>query len=147
MADHSYKRYDYQYGSEAPKYPYMPYGVPNEKPDFTPLKRPKPKKRSKEDIIFGLKMTTCGLLLFAGAFSFVHVTSNLAIKQRELKLINAEIRETQSTINSVRATIATNLNLEHIQTVAEEKLNLSEPLPHQVVYITTAQESYTRYIE
>ena len=79
--------------------------------------------------------------------SFVHVTSNLAIKQRELKLINAEIRETQSTINSVRATIATNLNLEHIQTVAEEKLNMSEPLPHQVVYITTAQESYTRYNE
>lgn len=147
MADNPYKRYEYQYGSEAPKYPQMPYTAPNEKPDFTPLKRPKPQKRSKENIIFGVKMTACGALLFMGAFSFVHVTSNLAIKQRELKMISAEIRETQSMINSVGATIATNLNLEHIQTVAEEKLNMSEPLPHQVVYISTAQESYTRYNE
>lgn len=147
MADHSYRRYDYQYGSEAPKYPYRPYNLPKEEPDFTPLKRPRPKKRSKEDIIFGIKLTACGLLVFVGAFSFVHVTSKLALKQRELKVINKELRETQSMINSVRATIATNLNLEHIQKVAEEKLNMSEPLPHQVVYISTAQESYTRYNE
>lgn len=147
MADYSYKRYDYQYGTEAPKYPQTPYGLPHEKPDFTPLKRPKPQKRSKEDIIFASKLTACGMLLFIGAFAFVHVTSTLAIKQRELKLVNAEIRETQSAINSVQATIAANLNLEHIQTVAEEKLNMSEPLPHQVVYITTAQESYTLYNE
>lgn len=147
MGEYSYKRYNYQYGTEAPKYPQSPYGVPSEKPDFTPLKRPKPQKRSKEEIVFIMKMTTCGIILFFGAFSFVHVTSTLARRQRELKLVNTEIRETQSAINSLQATIASNLNLEHIQKVAEEKLNMSEPLPHQVVYITTMQESYTLYNE
>lgn len=147
MGEYSYKRYDYQYGTEAPKYPQNPYSEPRERPDFTPLKRPKPQKRSKEEIIFMMKITGCGVLLFLGAFSFVHLTSTLARKQRALKLVNTEIRETQSAINSLQATIAANLNLEYIQQVAEEKLNMTEPLPHQVVYITTMQESYTLYNE
>ena len=92
-------------------------------------------------------MSVCGLVLFVGAFCFVSVTSDLAIKQRELKLINTELRETQSAINSVQATIAANLNLEHIQQVAKEQLNMSEPLPHQVVYLSLDQESYTVYDE
>ena len=147
MADYPNRRYHYQYGSEAPNYVDSPYRLPETKPDFTPLKRPKPRKRSKEDINFGCKMSLCGLVLFAGAFCFVSVTSNLSIKQRELKLINTELRETQSAINSVQATIAANLNLEHIQQVAKEQLNMSEPLPHQVVYLSLDQESYTVYDE
>ncbi|MDA3732466.1 hypothetical protein PBV87_13315 [Niameybacter massiliensis] len=147
MADYPKRRYHYQYGSEAPNYLDSPYRLPETKPDSTPLKRPKPQKRSKEDIIFGCKMSVCGLVLFVGAFCFVSVTSDLAIKQRELKLINTELRETQSAINSVQATIAANLNLEHIQQVAKEQLNMSEPLPHQVVYLSLDQESYTVYDE
>lgn len=148
MADYPHKRYNhYQYGSEAPNYLDSPYRLPETKPDFTPLKRPKPQKRSKEDIIFGCKMSLCGMILFASAFSFVNVTSSLSIKQRELKLVNDQIRETESAINGVQATIAANLNLEHIQQVAKEQLNMSEPLPHQVVYLTLTQESYTLYNE
>ena len=94
-----------------------------------------------------MKLTACGLVLFSAALSFVHLTSELSTKQRELRQVTSLVRETQSAINSVQAIIASNLDLEAIQKVAQEELGMAEPLAHQVVYLELPQESYTVYHE
>ncbi|MGL5677289.1 MAG: hypothetical protein ACRDDX_12800 [Cellulosilyticaceae bacterium] len=146
MAVNNVKNYSYQYGTEAPKYP---YGVPNhtETPDFQPLRRPSKKSKPKVDIAHVIKLTTCGAALFIAAISFVHLTSELATKQRRLEQITSQIRETQSAINSMQAIIASQLDLDAIQKVAQTQLGMAEPLPHQVVYLELPQESYTVYNE
>lgn len=137
-------RYNYQYGTEAPKYPYpTPQTTPT--PDFTPLRRPKTQPRKKLDIGYTMKLTLCGGLVFAACIGFVRQTSVLSAKQSELKAVTSQIRETQSNINNVEAIIATQLDLEQIQSIAKSELHMSEPLPHQIVYLSLPQESYTTY--
>lgn len=140
-------RYGYQFGSEAYKYNATPYSLPDGWQEQEPLTRRKPKPNKKEDILFYSKMGICGLLLFGGAISFVYLTAQLTIKQNELKQITADLRDTKSLINSVESSIATNLNLERIQYIASTQLDMSEPLPHQVVYIDFPKESHTVYGE
>lgn len=144
MAVQNVRNYSYQYGTEAPKYPYnVPH--PTQTPEFEPLRRPKKKAKPKLDIAYAIQMTTCGILVFGAALAFVHLTSNLSEKQRALKAITTEIRETESAINSTQAIIASHLDLEAIQEIAQKELGMSEPLPHQVVYLELPQESYTVY--
>lgn len=149
MANQGYRNYNYQYGTEAPKYPNMPYQNPygEETPNEAPLRRHKQTPKPKRDLAFTLQLTACSFLVFTAAFSFVHLCATLSVKQNELKQVSTQIRETQSSINSVKAIIAANLDLEHIQNVATTQLQMSEPLPHQVVYIELPEQSYTIYNE
>ncbi|MEG0012634.1 MAG: hypothetical protein RR618_03795 [Cellulosilyticaceae bacterium] len=138
-------RYGYQYGSEAYKSSAVPYPLPRQ--EEPPLTRRRTQPNKKEAIFFNLKMGICGLILFGAAFSFVYVSAQLTIKQNELKAINTELRDTKSAINSIESTIASTLNLEYIQYIASTQLDMSEPLPHQVVYIELPKESHTVYNE
>lgn len=138
-------RYGYQYGSEAYKNHAVPYPLPRQ--EEPPLTRKRNHTNKKQEIFFNLKMGICGLILFGAAFSFVYVSAQLTIKQNELKVINTELRDTKSAINSIESTIAATLNLEYIQYIAATQLDMSEPLPHQVVYIELPKESHTVYNE
>lgn len=140
MAEPSKMSYRYQYGAAAPKYPYT-----SPTPDFTPIRRPKQQPKPKTDLGYIAKLVCCGTIVFTACIAFVKQTSILQARQRELRTVTSQVRETQSAINNVEAIIASRLDLDHIQNVAKTKLNMSEPLPHQVVYITLPQESYTVY--
>ena len=144
MAVPEMNRYNYQYGTEAPQYPYQ-VPTPEQSPSFEPLRRPQTQPKTKIDVFYTIKMALCGSILFASALSFVHLTSELSERQRELRQVTTQVRETQSMINSVQAIIASHLDLESIQTIAQEQLGMAEPLPHQVVYLELPQESYTIY--
>lgn len=149
MAEKSRTSYGYQYGSEATKYGAYVQSLPKQKPgqDQEPLKRPRVTPYKKIDWAFGAKLCIGGGLLFAVTFGFVHKTSALSARQSQLKVINTEIREVKSSINNLEAVIASSLNLDYIQQLAATKLGMSEPLPHQIVYIELPKESYTVYNE
>lgn len=143
MANKPIKPYRYQYGSEAKNYQTTPYKLPKETQE--PLKRPRVQACPKVEWAFALKMISCSALVFIGALSFVYLSSILSSKQIQLKRMTTELRDTQSNISHLEATIASKLNLEHIQYVAYTQLNMSEPLPHQIVYIEIPKESHTIY--
>lgn len=145
MANKPGSQHRYQYGSEAYKYNSVPYQIPQDVQQ--PLTRKHIKQKNRENLAFNLKMGICGLILFGAAISFVYVSAQLSIKQNELKIINTQLRDTKSAINSIQSTIASTLNLEYIQYMASTQLNMSEPLPHQVVYIELPKESHTVYNE
>lgn len=145
MANKPQGKYSYQYGSEAYKYNTVNYPLPQQPEQ--PLTRKNRQVDKKENLFFNIKMGICGLVLFGAAFSFVYVSAQLTIKQNELKVINTQLRDTKSAINSIESTIASTLNLGYIQHIASTQLNMSEPLPHQVVYIELPKESHTVYGE
>lgn len=146
MANKPGNRYRYQYGSEAYKYNIQAYPASHEEQEQT-LSRKHIQKQKKENLLFNIKMGICGVVLFGAAISFVYISAQLSIKQNELKTINTQLRDTKSAINSIQSTIASTLNLEYIQYMASTQLNMSEPLPHQVVYIELPKENYTVYNE
>ncbi|MHC1747404.1 MAG: hypothetical protein AB9856_03325 [Cellulosilyticaceae bacterium] len=137
--------YRYLYGTEAPSYTNYPQQTPAYEP--TPSAAPAKKTKSKVDWVFGFRLSLCGILLFASTFSFVYTYSILSSKQRELKNLKIELREAKSDISSTEAIIAEALNLDYIRQRAQSELKMSEPLPHQVVYIDFPKESYTTYGE
>ena len=143
MAPKRYQDSSYQYGTEAPKYPYKTRSTPGEGQD----KKTVTKKHSRYDWVFISVLGTCFSIVFLSAFAFVALSSNLSEQQEILQDINTQIRETQSSINSTQAIIASHLDLTYIQKVATEQLQMAEPLPHQVVYIQLSEESYTVYDE
>lgn len=150
MAEKPRTSYGYQYGSEATKYgAYRHNAVPKQTPryDEEPLKRPRVTPYRKVDWGFGLQLIIGGSFLFVVTFWFVHQCSALSSRQSQLKVINAEIREVKSSINNLESIIASSLNLDHIQEQAATQLGMSEPLPHQIVYIELPKESYTVYNE
>lgn len=142
---HASSDYRYLYGTEAPNYTNYPQQRPTYEP--TPSVAPAKAPKQKIDWIFGFRLSLCGVLLFASAFSFVYMHSILSSKQRELKSLKIELREVKSNISSTEAIIAEGLNLDNIKQRAEKELKMSEPLPHQVVYIDFPKESYTTYGE
>lgn len=141
--------YGYQYGSEAKNYGAHVQSLPKQTPRYeeVSLKRSRVTPYHKADWGFGLKLILGGSILFGVTFGFVHECSNLASRQSQLKVINAEMREVKSSINNVESIIASSLNLDHIQELATIKLDMTEPLPHQIVYIELPKESYTVYNE
>ncbi|MGL6174098.1 MAG: hypothetical protein ACRC1P_05765 [Cellulosilyticaceae bacterium] len=148
MANKPGNKYRYQYGSAAYKYNTQAYPASHEEQEQSQsLSRKYIQKQKKENFLFNLKMGICGVVLFGAAISFVYVSAQLSIKQNELKAINTQLRDTKSAINSIQSTIASTLNLEYIQYMAATQLNMSEPLPHQVVYIELPKENHTVYNE
>ncbi len=143
MAQRSYKDYHQYYGTEAPKYPYTPQPTPKSEPTKAPSKQPKP----KTDWVFTSLIGACLGIVFCSSIGFIHLSSELSVHQKNLQKINAQIRETQSSINSTQAIIASHLDLSYIQKIATEQLEMAEPLPHQVVHIQLTEESYTEYNE
>lgn len=133
--------YGYQYGSEALDYRTLNPVLPKEEVQPAPQVR----KKEKPDVVFGLKMSVCWGLIFASTFIFVGLYAQLTTKQVALQSANEKLQKLQSSINSVQSVISSSLNLEDIQQLATTQLNMSEPLPYQVVYIQLPQTSYTVY--
>lgn len=134
------RQYDYQYGSEAKEY-YS--AVPA--PSITPSPRPKTIPQRKLDVSFALQLSACGAVLFIGSFLYLNTYAAFNMKQVELKSTKTEIRKMNSTISLTEAKISEKLNLDYIRERAANELDMSEPLPHQIVYIELPKQSYTIY--
>ena len=135
---------NYQYGSTVRK-EVLPHQYPQ--PTVEPLRRPKVKTKQKTNSMFAGVLTFCGLFVFVNALSFVHTSSVLSSKQSKLQSITNELRKTDSDISQLETIIASKINLEYIQEVARTKLGMSEPLAHQIVYLSLPKESHTVYPE
>ena len=138
------EKYSYQYGSEAKAY-YNVLPRPNVEPSFRPEKKPSVLPRKKLDIVFGIKLSLCGMTLFACSFTYVHAYSELISKQQEIQTLKREIRETKSIVSSTQSKLSENLNLDYIRERASRELGMKEPAPHQIVYIEMPKQSYTLY--
>jgi cell division protein FtsB len=144
MANKATDYYGYQYGTEARKQVIeKPYPIPNGEP----LRRPKPQAKPKADILFGSLLAFCGIFVFSTAISFVHMSSVLSSKQHELQRITRDLRTAQSDMSHLETIIASRLNLDYVQEVAAKELGMSEPLAHQIVYLSLPRESRTFYPE
>ncbi|WP_069997550.1 hypothetical protein [Cellulosilyticum sp. I15G10I2] len=140
MALSTQTRYTYQYGSEAENY-YQPLPRPHVEPEYRPAVEP----QKKIDVVFGLKLSLCGMTVFVCAFVYIHMYSTLITRQGQLQTVKNEIRALRSTISLTESQISEKLNLDYIKYRASRELGMSEPLPHQIVYIQLPKQSHTIY--
>ncbi len=140
MGQSAQKRYSYQYGSEAKNY-YQPIPRPIIEPEYQPSVAP----QKRTDVVFGLKLSLCGITIFACAFIYIYMYSSLITKQGQLQALKNDIREMKSAVSLTESQISEKLNLDHIRYRASNELGMSEPLPHQIVYIQLPKQSYTLY--
>ncbi|MDF2595140.1 MAG: hypothetical protein K0R69_1481 [Clostridia bacterium] len=134
------KKSIYQYGSAARDY-YQPLPRPSIEPDYKPVVEP----RKKVDIVFGFKLSLCGMSVFICAYLYIFMYSSLITRQGELQSIKSEMRELKSTISFTESRISEKLNLDYIRDRASAELGMAEPLPHQIVYIQLPKQSHTIY--
>ncbi|OON99749.1 MAG: hypothetical protein ATN35_11075 [Epulopiscium sp. Nele67-Bin004] len=115
-----------------------------EQPKQQPTARPKavPKKKS---VMPAVVSGVCCLTIFSSAFVYIHLTSQLTVKQSELANLNIELQNIRSDINTIRSNIAISIDLGTIEKRANEELGMNKPSPHQLVYIDIKEESYTVY--
>lgn len=142
MASKTRRKYNYQYGSAARNY-YE--AVPT--PVTPPSAKRKVVPKKNLDIIFISKILACGIILFIGAFSYIHMYASFNMKQTELKRMKNEIRDLKSTISLTEAKMSEKLNLEVIRERASAELGMKEPSAHQIIYIELPKQSYTSYGE
>ncbi len=140
MPQSTQRKYLYQYGSEAENY-YQT--LPN--PRIEPEHRPSAKPHRKIDFVFGFKLSLCGMMVFICAFGYINMYSLLITKQGELQAVKSEIRELKSELSFTESKISERLNLDYIRDRASKEFGMSEPLPHQIVYIQLPKQSYTIY--
>lgn len=132
--------YNYQYGSAVHDY-YEE--LPLQTPSYTPSRKNRHVK--KVDFRFALQVSLCGLLVFIGAFFYIHQYAEFGARQKELRQIKNEIRDTKSMISLTEAKMSEKLNLDYIRERASKELGMSEPMAHQIVYIELPKDSYVVY--
>lgn len=145
MAVERKREYNYQYGSTARKIESSVVVSPQ--PSLEPSKQPQKVIKPRINKAFCFQLSLCGILVFGAAFGFVHSYSALRSKQNTLIKIKNEIILTKSSISEAEAKITRALNLEYIRERAANELGMSEPLPHQTIYIDLPEQSYTSYGE
>ncbi len=102
---------------------------------------PSPKPNYKVAVTSGVCLGTSLVTIF----SFLGLQTNFMMKQIELQSLNTQLQNTKSTINTVQSNITSNLNLDYIESIAQEELGMISPMPHQIVYLDIQNESYTTY--
>lgn len=132
--------YNYQDGSTV--YNYYEE-IPLQTPPQAPVRRNR--KVKKRDVRFAVQVSLCGLLVFLGAFFYIHQYAEFGTKQKELRTIKNEIRDTKSIISLTEAKMSEKLNLDYIRERASKELGMSEPMAHQIVYIELPKDSYVVY--
>ncbi|MBU3803317.1 MAG: hypothetical protein H9872_00970 [Candidatus Cellulosilyticum pullistercoris] len=144
MAEQGKNKYNYQYESTARAYiePLEPLKVPT--PSETKRKtKVAPKK--KADLVFGMQMTVCGVILFVCSMLYINSYATLRTKQSELNDLKNEKIAVANAITKVEADITKKLDLEYIKQKAIDELGMRKPLAHQIVYIQLPEKSYTSY--
>lgn len=132
--------YNYQYGSTVQEhYEELPLQIPSQKPSR------RNRHVKKIDFGFVLQISLCGLLIFFSAFFYIHQYAEFGARQKELRAIKNEIRDTKSTISLTEAKMSEKLNLDYIRERASKELGMSEPMAHQIVYIELPKDSYVVY--
>ncbi len=135
------KRYNYQYDSTARAYAEP---IIRPEPAKQPVKHRQPKPRSV-DIVFGMQLSLCSVVLCISAFMYINSYATLSCKQRELNTLKNEMVNLKSEISDTEAKISEALNLDTIRERASKELGMREPLAHQIIYIQTQEQSYTGY--
>ncbi|ONI42238.1 hypothetical protein AN396_01945 [Candidatus Epulonipiscium fishelsonii] len=125
---------NYQYNSTAKELNYPP---PNKQ------SRP-PKKRQSNRVVYAVFLG-CVLTIFICACIYMYASVQFSIKQTELRNLNTKVQQLESSINTVEANIISKLDLANIKQQAIQELGMSEPLPHQIIYINLPEESYVTY--
>ncbi|OON94976.1 MAG: hypothetical protein ATN32_07610 [Candidatus Epulonipiscium fishelsonii] len=102
------------------------------------------KKRQLNKIVY-VVFLSCVLTIFICACIYMYASVQFSLKQTELKNLNNTLQQLESRINTVEADIISKLNLTNIKQRAIQELGMSEPLPHQIIYIKLPEESYITY--
>lgn len=118
--------------------------------DIVPVERTEIKKKNKPKVKkvqpmspYYIKVVSIAIFVFLGSVAFVasqvrvdKMSVNIRYAKAELK----SIREQNAILNAERME---EIDLEYIKREATERLNMSEPQPHQIVYIDVPKQSYT----
>lgn len=143
MAKEAKKKYNYQYDTTARAY--VNQVAPLKVPQFEPPKKPKAAPKKKVDRAFAVQMSMCGAIIFACSFLYIGNYAQLRVKQNELKALKEEKIVVTDAITKARAQMTSKLDLTQIEQIAMNDLNMTKPLPHQIVYITLPEQSHTTY--
>lgn len=144
MGKNRYNTTSYNYGSVAPKiYTEVPMSpqVPNTQRRKRLHKQGKEQRqlKFKETLNLSLSIAT----IFIASVAFVWGCAMVEQKQYELENAKTKVQELKSQVNTKKSLIASATNLDHVKERAMNELNMTEPLPHQIILLDIAKTSYT----
>jgi len=81
------------------------------------------------------------ILLFICATAISMSVANVSLQRRHNQFLGAQLREMENVTNNLAIQVSEARNLEEIKTLAETRLGMSPPEPHQIIYINVPSES------
>lgn len=134
-------RYNYIYGSAAPKLPERP------EREQTRVRKRKPvvkKAVEPETVAFPLmQMIVCILVAFAVLFSIISRFSAITEMNCTLSELAKEYETFKDSNRKLQADIGARINLENIRTIAENKLNMKMPDSYQRIPVKVPRVNYS----
>lgn len=139
------KRYDYVYGSAAPKLNEQPY---QPKRQVTRRKNtPVPKKqiRPEAEPFPTARIVICILIAFAAVSVIIYRYSAITEMNFSLAALNKEYESLKDSNRKLEVSINTKINQENIRKIAEERLNMKMPDSYQKIPVKVPKVNYSTF--
>ncbi|MDD4296724.1 MAG: cell division protein FtsL [Ruminiclostridium sp.] len=134
-------RYNYIYGSAAPKLPERPAREEQRVRRHKPVRK---KAVQPEIAVFPLaKMVVCILIGFGILFTMISRFSIITEMNCELSALAGEYEELKDNNRRLQAEISARINLEKVRTIAENELNMKMPDSYQRIPVKIPKVNYS----
>lgn len=108
--------------------------------------QPKPiidKNELKQKALYHIRFLLTAIVVCACCITMMIFNSTIVEKRRNIKTLNAQLRQMKQENLSLQADISEQLDLKYIEKVATEKLKMAKPNKYQIVYIDVPKSNYT----
>lgn len=152
LKGNSYKYYNM--GSAAPSIDPLEY--PNYEPKVFPKRRPKPKidkdkqkrkeqnrEQIKQRALYNVKFLFTSVVVLLCCILIIAFNSIIAETNKGIKELTVNLNELKEKNSTLQAEISGQIDLKSIEKIATEKLLMSKPAKHQIVYIDVPKSNYT----
>lgn len=139
----------YNMGSAAPLV--QPAEYPNtNRPRVKPQKHHKTKEEIQierqqifERALYHMKFLLTSVVVLSCCIAMMMFNATILEKQRNINVLNSQLKELKDKNLSLEATVSESLNLEYIEKEASERLGMGKPTKPQIVYIDVPKSDYT----
>ncbi|MDI9483536.1 MAG: septum formation initiator family protein [Bacillota bacterium] len=134
-------KYNYVYGTAAPKIPYQPQREENQKTINTP-KRKAVVQLEQRTVPLG-QIIFCILMVFAIFFTLIFRFSALTELNCELAAQKQKHEQLKDENRKLQAKIGSQINLENVRRIAEDKLGMKMPDNYQRIPVKVPKVNYS----
>lgn len=134
-------RYEYIYGSAAPKLDEHPQQPEKQVRKNTPVKKKLIKTESETFPL--VQMVICIILVFGILFTIIYRYSTITEMNFALSSLNKEYESLKDNNRKLQVDIGARINQENIRKVAEERLNMKMPDSYQKIPVMVSKINYS----